>query len=72
MKHWADGGETNLDNLVLLCTHHHTVVHHHGWDVELAADRLPVFHPPPWVDPDRKPQRHQRPRFGRGVPVPDG
>lgn len=72
IKHWADGGETNLDNLVLLCTHHHTVVHHHGWDVELAADRLPVFHPPPWVDPDRQPQRHQRPRFGRGVPVPDG
>jgi hypothetical protein len=67
--HWADGGETNLDNLVLLCTHHHTVVHHHGWDVQLAPDRLPDFFPPPWVDPDREPQRNQRPRFGRGAPA---
>ena len=24
--HWADGGETNLDNLVLLCTHHHKLL----------------------------------------------
>ena len=68
-KHWADGGETNLDNLVLLCTHHHTVVHHHGWDVRLGPDRLPDFYPPPWVDPDREPQRNRRPRFGRGAPV---
>jgi hypothetical protein len=69
IKHWADGGETNLDNLVLLCTHHHTVVHHHGWDVRLGPDRLPDFYPPPWVDPDREPQRNRRPHFGRGAPV---
>ncbi|HSJ59802.1 MAG TPA: DUF222 domain-containing protein [Jiangellaceae bacterium] len=69
IEHWADGGETNLDNLVLLCTHHHTVVHHHGWDVQLGPDRLPDFFPPPWVDPDREPRRNRRPRFGRGAPV---
>jgi hypothetical protein len=69
IKHWADGGETNLDNLVLLCTHHHTVVHHQGWDVRLGADRLPDIYPPPWVDPDREPRRNRRPRFGRGAPV---
>jgi len=27
VRHWADGGPTSLDNLVLLCGRHHTLVH---------------------------------------------
>ncbi len=27
VKHWADGGPTNLDNAALLCQRHHTYVH---------------------------------------------
>lgn len=27
IKHWADGGETRLDNLVTLCRHHHRELH---------------------------------------------
>jgi hypothetical protein len=27
VRHWADGGGTSLDNLVLLCRHHHRAVH---------------------------------------------
>jgi hypothetical protein len=29
--HWADGGETALENLVLLCRPHHRIVHEQGW-----------------------------------------
>jgi hypothetical protein len=28
--HWADGGETALNNLVLLCKRHHRAVHEEG------------------------------------------
>ncbi|HEY3834373.1 MAG TPA: HNH endonuclease signature motif containing protein, partial [Acidimicrobiia bacterium] len=28
---WWAGGATNLDNLVLLCSFHHHVVHRQGW-----------------------------------------
>jgi hypothetical protein len=34
VRHWADGGETSLENLLLLCSHHHRLVHEQGWKVE--------------------------------------
>jgi len=33
LVHWADGGETNLDNLVLLCKRHHRMVHEGEWQL---------------------------------------
>ena len=37
IKHWADGGETNLRNLILLCRRHHRAVHEGG--VRVCMDR---------------------------------
>ncbi len=36
--HWADGGETSLANLVLLCRHHHHLVHEGGFDCKRSKD----------------------------------
>ena len=33
IEHWARGGETKLDNLVLLCTRHHQFVHEAGYSI---------------------------------------
>jgi hypothetical protein len=33
IEHWAHGGETSLDNLVLLCRRHHRLVHEDGFTV---------------------------------------
>jgi hypothetical protein len=27
LKHWIEGGETSADNMTLLCTHHHDLLH---------------------------------------------
>ena len=37
IEHWADGGRTALDNLVLLCRRHHRAVHEEGFRVTLDA-----------------------------------
>lgn len=33
VRHWAEGGKTKLDNLVLLCRRHHWSVHEEGYRV---------------------------------------
>ena len=30
---WRDGGRTDLDNLLLICSFHHRLVHEHGWSL---------------------------------------
>jgi hypothetical protein len=39
LVHWADGGKTTLDNLVLLCRFHHRRVHEDGFGVRARARR---------------------------------
>ena len=38
VRHWAAGGATKLDNLVLLCRRHHRAVHEEGFTVTLGND----------------------------------
>ncbi|QNG21369.1 DUF222 domain-containing protein [Rhodococcus triatomae] len=51
IRHWADGGPTDLDNLVLLCGTHHRLLHTTDWEVTIGKTRHPVFTPPIGVGP---------------------
>lgn len=57
---WHQGGTTNLADGVLLCAHHHRLIHNTDWEVRLGADGMPEFLPPRSVDPTRAPRRNHR------------
>ena len=73
IRPWSRGGPTYIDNGVLLCRHHHRLVHHHGWDiepVESTGEPTPSSHrfairPPAAVDPQRRliPMPSKTPRW---------
>ncbi|ORA41998.1 HNH endonuclease, partial [Mycolicibacterium chubuense] len=42
LRHWEDGGPTDLDNLVLLCPYHHRAHHRGTITITGPADRLVV------------------------------
>jgi hypothetical protein len=46
IRHWAEGGETSIDNLVLLCRHHHQLVHESGFGIERNVDGCIRFRRP--------------------------
>ncbi len=58
IHHWSEGGPTDLANLVLLCAHHHRLLHRSGWQVRIATDGHPEFLPPRFLDKRRKPRRN--------------
>jgi hypothetical protein len=46
LKHWGDGGPTDKDNLTLLCSYHHRLVHEGGWEIRGHPDDcLQFVHP---------------------------
>jgi hypothetical protein len=60
MIHWSDGGPTSLNNAVLLCGHHHRLLHHSDWRARLnPTDGLPEFIPPAYIDPQQLPRRNR-------------
>ena len=58
IEHWADGGRTEIDNLVQLCRHHHRLLHEGGFGVRRRGEEF-VFTKP---DGTRIPQAPRPPR----------
>jgi len=43
VQHWADGGGTSLDNLLLLCRRHHRALHEGGYTLARRDDHRLLF-----------------------------
>ena len=76
IAHWADGGRTDPDNLVLLCGHHHRFIHEGGWSIAVGADGGVTFtrpngRPVATGPPPLRPDVHRR-LFGSDPSPPDG
>ena len=79
VEHWADGGRTALDNLVLLCRRHHRAVHEEGFRITLdAAGDVEFIRPagrplpeapaaPVWTDPPLAPVTARLEREGVSI-----
>jgi hypothetical protein len=46
MVFWRHGGRTELDNLILICSFHHKLVHEYGWRVRRSEDGEVRWHRP--------------------------
>jgi hypothetical protein len=64
IKHWADGGETSLNNASVLCTSHHHYVHEYGYTIELDPDKRSQFRDPHGRLVVAVPDRPVRPEIG--------
>ncbi|CAN5365732.1 hypothetical protein BH09ACT4_BH09ACT4_09340 [soil metagenome] len=53
---WANGGSTDIDNVMMLCPFHHRRFDLDGWQL-LARDGERWLVPPPWVDSAQTPRR---------------
>jgi hypothetical protein len=60
IQHWADGGQTRLDNLTLLCRRHHRAVHEGGFTMVQRDDGTPVFYRPDGTCVEAAPRTHHR------------
>ena len=43
LRHWIHGGETTPDNMTLLCTYHHTLLHEGGFSIVKESDETLRF-----------------------------
>ncbi len=59
LKHWADGGETKLSNLSLLCNRHHRCVHERGYGMERLPNGKLQFYRPDGRAMEAVPAPHQ-------------
>ncbi|MEE8375203.1 MAG: DUF222 domain-containing protein [Acidimicrobiia bacterium] len=61
IRHWSQGGKTDLDNLILICGFHHRFVHEHDWHITTSKNNQFQFRRPDWtLYPKPQPGLHPR------------
>ena len=67
VRHWLDGGPTDLDNLALVCRAHHRAIHEGGWQLTRGPDGRHTATPPHRRHPGRltRPRREGNFQIGR-------
>jgi len=78
VDHWANGGRTDLSNLVHLCSHHHRLVHEGGYRIERGTRGALSFRRPDGLavpaaphHPSAEPGELQRGNRARGLEFTD-
>jgi hypothetical protein len=56
ITYWSRGGPTSTDNGVLLCTHHHHLIHKEQWKIHVK-NGIPWFIPRPTSTPANNPDK---------------
>lgn len=51
---WSEGGTTDVADGVLLCRHHHLLLHNNGWRFQRGRHELELI-PPRSIDPEQRP-----------------
>ena len=55
INHWVrDNGRTDVADGILMCKHHHMVLHNNHWEIERRGNEYWLI-PPPEIDPEQKP-----------------
>ncbi|MFQ5661004.1 MAG: DUF222 domain-containing protein [Gammaproteobacteria bacterium] len=70
VRHWCDGGETSLDNLITLCRHHHRLLHQSEYEIGKEANGDFVFMKPDGEEMSRAlPQQFEDGEDTRATPA---
>ena len=73
ITHWIDGGETDVNNLVMLCSRHHALLHDGHYSIRVQENGKAIFYDRhnEVIEPTIFPQFQNSPRNFNGLEVKD-